>query len=113
LNKKGCEVLVGHVLVPMEVTWTPGMPLVQGHIGGRAMSIQVDTLAEGYRLTFDGVSVRAVVRHPRVADLARLMPEKVPPDTSKFLLCPMPGLVVYIDVSVGDEVKAGQALAVV
>ncbi len=50
---------------------------------------------------------------PRQAELARLMPEKLPPDTSKFLLCPMPGLVVKINVAEGDEVQEGQALATV
>ena len=50
---------------------------------------------------------------PRHAELAALMPEKAPPDTSKLLLCPMPGLVVRIDVAEGDEVYDGQALAMV
>ena len=50
---------------------------------------------------------------PRQAELAALMPEKAPPDTSKLLLCPMPGLVVRIDVAEGDEVFDGQALAMV
>ena len=50
---------------------------------------------------------------PRIAELERLMPEKVPPDTSKLLLCPMPGLVVSIAVEEGQEVKAGETLAVV
>ena len=53
------------------------------------------------------------VRTPRAAELAALMPEKLPPDTSKMLLCPMPGLVVSIAVEEGDEVQDGQALATV
>ena len=53
------------------------------------------------------------VRTPRQAELARLMPEKVAPDTSKMLLCPMPGLVVKMDVAVGDEVQEGQALCTI
>jgi propionyl-CoA carboxylase alpha chain len=53
------------------------------------------------------------VRSPRHAELAALMPVKEAPDTSKLLLCPMPGLVVRIDVAEGDEVQEGQALAVV
>ena len=53
------------------------------------------------------------VRTPRQAELARLMPEKQPADTSKMLLCPMPGLVVKINVEVGDEVQEGQALCTV
>ncbi|MEO0401899.1 MAG: DUF2118 domain-containing protein, partial [Pseudomonadota bacterium] len=53
------------------------------------------------------------VRTPRQAELARLMPEKTPPDTSKMLLCPMPGLIVKVDVAVGDEVQEGQALCTI
>ncbi|HEY8352421.1 MAG TPA: acetyl-CoA carboxylase biotin carboxylase subunit [Sphingomonadales bacterium] len=108
-----CEVLVGDSLVPIETDWVPGRPIVQGHVGGRTVSIQVDRLAEGFRVTYDGVSVRALVRTPRAAELAKLMPVKTPPDTSKMLLCPMPGLVVSIEVQEGDEIKAGQTLAVV
>jgi propionyl-CoA carboxylase alpha chain len=53
------------------------------------------------------------VRSPRQAELAALMPEKLPPDTSKMLLCPMPGLIVKVDVAEGDEVQEGQALCTV
>jgi len=53
------------------------------------------------------------VRTPRQAELALLMPEKLPPDTSKYLLCPMPGLIVKVDVEVGQEVQEGQALCTV
>ena len=57
--------------------------------------------------------MHAVVRRPRAAEIAALMPEKQPPDTSRLLLSPMPGLVVSVDVAEGDEVKAGQPLAVI
>ena len=67
----------------------------------------------GYRLRWRGIDVVARVRTPRVAELARLMPEKQPPDTSKMLLCPMPGVVTSITVGEGDTVEAGQALATV
>jgi propionyl-CoA carboxylase alpha chain len=53
------------------------------------------------------------VRSARHAELAAKMPHKAPPDTSKFLLCPMPGLVVRIDVAEGDEVFDGQSLAMI
>ncbi|MBD9597575.1 biotin/lipoyl-binding protein, partial [Ensifer sp. ENS05] len=52
-------------------------------------------------------------RSPRVAELARLMPKKLPPDTSRMLLCPMPGVITSVTVKAGDTVEAGQALAVV
>ena len=57
--------------------------------------------------------MKVFVRTPRQAELARLMPEKMPPDTSKLLLCPMPGLIVSVAVEVGDEVQEGQALCTV
>jgi propionyl-CoA carboxylase alpha chain len=60
-----------------------------------------------------GADLKVHVRTPRAAELAKLMPEKLPPDTSKFLLCPMPGLIVKINVAEGDEVQEGQALATV
>ncbi len=60
-----------------------------------------------------GADLKVQVRTPRQAELARLMPEKLPPDTSKMLLCPMPGLVVKVDVEVGQEVQEGQALCTI
>jgi len=60
-----------------------------------------------------GADLRAHVRTPRQAELAALMLEKTPPDTSKYLLCPMPGMIVKIAVAVGDEVQDGQALATI
>jgi propionyl-CoA carboxylase alpha chain len=57
--------------------------------------------------------MRVTVRSPRQAELAKLMIEKVAPDTSKLLLCPMPGLIVKVDVAVGDEVQEGQTLCTV
>ena len=57
--------------------------------------------------------MRVTVRSPRQAELAKLMIEKTPPDTSRLLLCPMPGLVVKVEVSVGDEVQEGQSLCTI
>ena len=73
----------------------------------------MDRIDGGHRLTHDGASLNAMVRSPRLAELAALMPEKVIPDTSRLLLCPMPGLIVSVAVEEGDEVFAGQTLAVV
>jgi len=60
-----------------------------------------------------GCEFKVAIRSPRAAELAQLMPIKLPPDTSKFLLCPMPGVIVSVLVEQGDEVQDGQALAVV
>ncbi len=100
-----------HLVVNGE--WTPGQPLFQGQVNEKDVAVQVKPLDDGFMLSYRGATVKAAVRSPRAAELAALMPEKVAPDTSKFLLCPMPGLVVSIDVEVGQEVKAGETLAVV
>ncbi|MDP4822413.1 MAG: DUF2118 domain-containing protein, partial [Aestuariivirgaceae bacterium] len=84
-----------------------------GTINGEAVTVQVRRVMNGYRLAYRGIEREAHVYTRREAELARLMPEKLPPDTSKSLLCPMPGLVVSIHVEVGQEVKAGDVLAVV
>ncbi len=93
--------------------WVPGKPVWQGSIDGRPISVQVTPIMNGMELTWRGVQETVCVFTNREAELARLMPVKVPPDTSKLLLCPMPGLVVSIAVSEGDDVKAGQSLCVV
>jgi propionyl-CoA carboxylase alpha chain len=93
--------------------WRPGDPVWVGVVGGRPVSIQVRPLQNGNRLAWNGLSVTAKAMLPRTAELEKLMPVKVPPDTSKLLLCPMPGLVVSIAVNEGQEVKAGETLAVV
>ncbi len=99
--------------VELHSDWRPGQPLLRGSFGGDAVTLQLDRRPDAYRLIHAGVTLDVTVRTPRAAELARLMPVKVPPDLSKFLRCPMPGLVVSIDVGVGDNVEAGQALAVV
>ena len=100
---------------PLTVTsdWRPGDPVWRGTVGKRAVSAQIRPVTNGVRIDWKGMSVVARVMLPRTAELDRLMPEKLPPDTSKLLLCPMPGLVVSIAVTEGQEVKAGETLAVV
>jgi len=93
--------------------WRPGEPVWRGTVGGRGVTAQLRPLANGLRIDWQGLSVRSRVFTPRLAELDALMPVKLPPDTSKMLLCPMPGLVVSIAVAEGQEVKAGETLAVV
>ena len=109
----GAEVALDGRKVAVDSGWVPGDPVFSGRIDGRAIHVEVDRLDLGYRLTTDGVAQTVTVLSPRAAELARLMPERQEADTSQFLLCPMPGLVVSISVAAGDEVKAGQPLAVV
>ncbi len=82
-------------------------------VGDRAVTAQLRPATNGIRIAWQGMSVTARAMLPRTAELEKLMPEKVAPDTSKLLLCPMPGLVVSIAVVEGQEVKAGETLAVV
>jgi propionyl-CoA carboxylase alpha chain len=93
--------------------WTPGQTLARLSVDGEALILKVGKIPMGFRLRTRGADLTVHVRTPRQAELARLMPEKAPPDTSRLLLCPMPGLVVKISVAEGDEVEAGQALATV
>ena len=93
--------------------WRPGDPVWRGTVGGAEISAQIRPVLNGVRIAWKGISATARAMLPRIAELERLMPVKVPPDTSKLLLCPMPGLVVSIAVAVGQEVKAGETLAVV
>ena len=93
--------------------WTPGQPLARLMVDGAPLVMKVGKIPSGFRLRLRGADLKCHVRSPRQAALAELMPEKLPPDTSKYLLCPMPGLIVRISVAEGDEVQEGQALATV
>ncbi|CAN7437387.1 acetyl/propionyl/methylcrotonyl-CoA carboxylase subunit alpha [Rhizobium sp. LjRoot30] len=93
--------------------WLPGQTHAHFTIDGAPLGIKVARTGTGIRLRWRGMDVVAHVREPRVAALARLMPVKLPPDTSKMLLCPMPGVITSVAVVDGDQVEAGQALATV
>jgi propionyl-CoA carboxylase alpha chain len=93
--------------------WKPGEPVWSGFVHGQPVAVQVRPVANGFLLFHRGVETKAYVYTEREAVAARLMPVKKPPDTGKLLLCPMPGLVRSIAVSAGQEVKAGETLAVV
>jgi propionyl-CoA carboxylase alpha subunit len=93
--------------------WRPGEPLFKGTIDGRDHSVQIARKGRQWRLTTRGASHLADVLPEHVALLSRHMIEKVPPDLSKYLICPMPGLLTALHVGVGDRVEAGQPLAVV
>ncbi|RLP24426.1 acetyl/propionyl/methylcrotonyl-CoA carboxylase subunit alpha [Mesorhizobium sp. YM1C-6-2] len=93
--------------------WLPGEPVWRGTVGGRTVEAQLRPRLNAINIAWRGMSVDAFVMEPHVAKLERLMPKKAAADTSKFLLCPMPGLVVSVGVAAGQEVKAGETLAVV
>ena len=101
--------------VEMEVltSWRPGQPLVRALVDNKPFNFSARRNAEGFQVRHRGVEYKVALRTPRGAQLAAIMPEKVAPDTSNLLLCPMPGVIVSVLVEEGQEVQDGQALAVV
>jgi propionyl-CoA carboxylase alpha chain len=97
----------------VETAWTPGQPLFQARIDGTDLCLQVERLGVGFCLVHSGLRAEVMVLHPRVAELTALVPPKEAPDQSRFVLSPMPGLLVALSVDAGQEVKAGDAVAVV
>jgi propionyl-CoA carboxylase alpha subunit len=113
------ETAMGHAVIDgkrsreLASAWQIGDPIYRGRIDNRPIIVQVDRDGIGYRLNHGGAQLKILVLTPRAAELARHMLEKTPPDLSKFLLSPMPGLLVAISVKEGQDIKAGQELAVV
>jgi len=97
----------------LQSAWKPGDPVWQGTIDGHFVAVQARPIANGIRLAHQGVEVPVYVWTETEATSARLMPVAAASDTGKKLLCPMPGLIVSIAVTEGQEVKAGETLAVV
>ncbi|HEX3936008.1 MAG TPA: acetyl/propionyl/methylcrotonyl-CoA carboxylase subunit alpha [Xanthobacteraceae bacterium] len=93
--------------------WMPGMPVWSGTIDGTPVAMHVRTIPNGFELAYRGIEVKALVYTEREARYARLMPVKKLSDSGKAVRCPMPGLVVSLAVAEGQEVKAGETLAVV
>ncbi len=93
--------------------WEPGQALFEGVIDGDPIAVRVERKGRKWKLTTRGASHLVDVWPPHIAALSRHMIEKLPPDLSRFLLCPMPGLLVSLNVKQGDKVEAGQPLATV
>ncbi len=96
-----------------ESCWRPGEPIFEGRIDNAGLVIKVRRLGAGYLLEHRGISVEALVLGKRAAELVRRMPRKAASSSARKLVCPMPGLVISIAVGEGQDVKAGEALAVV
>ncbi|MGB5291337.1 MAG: acetyl/propionyl/methylcrotonyl-CoA carboxylase subunit alpha [Lysobacterales bacterium] len=92
--------------------WEFGQPIFSGTINGEEVFVQVSRQDQTYRLIHGGSQVDVRIVSPKVAELLQYMPEKAPPDMSKFLISPMPGLLVSVAVKEGDAINAGQELAV-
>ena len=93
--------------------WFPGKKLANMNANDNQLVIKMSKLTGGFRMRTRGADLKVLVRSPRQAELSEYMQEKLPPDTSKMLLCPMPGLIVKIDVEAGQEVQEGQPLCTV
>ena len=97
----------------VETVWKLGEPLFIAKVNGKAITVQVDRSGITWRVAHAGHQAKVLVLTKRAAELHRLMPHKAPPDMSKYLLSPMPGLLRSVEVTEGQEVKAGETLAVI
>ena len=93
--------------------WQPGQHLVKGVLDGKSFAVKFADRTEGYLFRARGVALRALVCTPFVADLHGRLPEKPKADTSKLIISPMPGLVVSMEVALGQEVQEGEAVCIV
>ncbi|MBB4642236.1 acetyl-CoA carboxylase biotin carboxylase subunit [Rhizorhapis suberifaciens] len=107
------NVLVDGEALNISLEYTPGDRMIEAEIDDENLTVQIAPIRAGFRLTTRGASHDVRVLPAHVAPHAAHMIEKVPPDLSKYLLCPMPGLLVALHVGQGDKVEAGQPLAVV
>lgn len=97
----------------LSMEYVPGDRLVEAEVWDEELAVKVVKTRTGFKLTTRGASHVARVLPGHIAHLASHMIEKIPPDLSKYLICPMPGLITAVHVSVGDKVEAGQPLAIV
>jgi propionyl-CoA carboxylase alpha chain len=104
--------LDGGELIDIVGRWVPGQRLLMALVDGRKRIVQVRRTDRSWELQTHGSTHKVQVLAPDVAELSRFMLEKVPPDLSRLLLAPMPGLLTRLDVAVGDTVEAGQPVAV-
>lgn len=113
---QGDEALItvdGGKAMTLVTDWQPGVHLFEGLLDGKPFAIKYSDETEGYILRNRGVALRALVCTPEIAELHARLPEKEKPDTSKLIISPMPGLVVSMDVEMGQEVQEGEAVCIV
>jgi len=107
------EITVDGIPLDLAMEYTPGDRVVEAEIDGHPLIVQIARSRTGFKLTTRGASHVVRVLPAHIAPYARHLIDKVPPDLSRFLLCPMPGLLMRLDVAAGDKVALGQPLAVV
>ena len=116
LHQHGLETVVdvGWRSEAAHLHWQPGDKTARlDWSDGRKSVLKVNPTTSGFRIRYRGADLKVLVLRPHIAALLKHMPVKVPPDMSKYLLCPMPGQVVRVDVVEGDIVEDGQTLAIV
>jgi propionyl-CoA carboxylase alpha chain len=106
-------ITVDGVIIPIDMEYTPGDPMIGVEIGDEDLTVQLAKTRTGYDITTRGATHSLRILPAHGAPLAEHMIEKIPPDLSKFLICPMPGLLVKLHVGEGEEVQPGQPLATV
>ena len=107
------DITVDGVSVELAMEYTPGDHLVIAEVDGKEIGVKLEPTRNGLKMTSRGAIHKVEILPARLAPLADHMIEKIPPDLSRFLICPMPGLLVALHVAEGDKVEAGQPLAVV
>jgi propionyl-CoA carboxylase alpha chain len=107
------EILIDGSPLDLAMEYTPGDRLIEAEIGDTVLATRIAKTRTGFRLTTRGAIHNARILPAHIAPLSAHMIEKVPPDMSRFLLCPMPGLLVQLHVKAGEKVEAGQPLAVI
>ncbi len=103
----------GRVLSLTDVAWRPGQPLFRAKLDGVAFTVAVKPAAEGFVIRHRACTLKTLVLTPRSAELHHKLPPKKAADTSKMILSPMPGLVVTLDVTVGQQVRSGEQVAII
>ncbi len=104
---------VGRRLVLSDIDWRPGQPVFAATLDGARFSVQVRPAAEGFVIRHRAAEARVLVLTPVSALLHKRLPAKQAADTAKLVLSPMPGLVVSLSVVEGQEVKAGEVVAII
>lgn len=109
----GYEGRYGEKTYEVLTDWSFGSPLFRGICNGVPVCLQLERIGLRFHIAYNGAAVDAIVMTARAAQLLSLMQAKPKPDLSKFLISPMPGLLTHLNVEVGQEVKAGERLAVI
>ncbi len=107
------SVKIGKKTHTLVTNWVPGQPLLEGVLDGKPIAVKVAPQTEGYLVRHRGVRLNVLVCTPMAADLHKRLPEKEKPDLSKLIISPMPGLVVSVDVELGQSVQEGEGVCIV